>query len=70
MARGRRTGQIVYHTSDVLDIGREADLVVVHFVLFARLILNHFIVVSAFETAGLNECYVPSTRTFTADSPL
>lgn len=36
-----RTSQVVKHPGDILDVGGEADLDVVHLVLLARLVLDH-----------------------------
>jgi hypothetical protein len=38
----RLTSEIIEHSRDVLDIGREADLVVVHFVLLPTLVFHDY----------------------------
>lgn len=44
MGKNRLTGQVVNHPSDIFNVGRKADLDMIHFVLLARLILNHWVV--------------------------
>jgi len=36
------TGHIVYHPSNILDIGRESNLYMVHLIFLSRLILDDY----------------------------